>query len=469
MCYRFRSESSSFVQCPLTGSAPVPNMFTSTLCGNLRTEETITSDFPQSDDLPMGNAEMSFTSGSNLVHRSNTTDRLNNVPVKRSSLQSEHNSQNKQPRRNSHGENTQNVTYIHGILPKTDPLLQAADLIPSPTLPQILSPNLDLNKGKTYSQHTGFLLNTRTDNYQDSLTECFSDTGSGLNQAINSQIIKETFSGYSSSSPQASFLPQSETSPQIDTAASLKDTSSSFTATTTGTQQGVYSLSSSSEGHCTLEQPGSKENLFSTGAGDLPDVHVPILLEPNDISNIKISSSTTINSNRFINNQSYQTVYSLHESLTSTSTQQCVHDSGSRPAAPSQPEAQMQALAQQANLHAHPHHHPSSPPHILTPDRDPDICQPMAIREEIRLTPQIQGPPLPTPPSPLPRAQTESLPQGKASTYVPTCFTRPLSRATVMEGSPVTLEVEVTGESKPTLTWWVAYNQLHNNTQALDY
>lgn len=87
----------------------------------------------------------------------------------------------------------------------------------------------------------------------------------------------------------------------------------------------------------------------------------------------------------------------------------------------------------------------------------------MAIREEIRLTPQIQGPPLPAPPHP----QAESLPQGKASKPGPPRFTRPLSRATVMEGSPVTLEVEVVGQPEPKLTWWVAYNQLHNNTQAL--
>lgn len=37
-------------------------------------------------------------------------------------------------------------------------------------------------------------------------------------------------------------------------------------------------------------------------------------------------------------------------------------------------------------------------------------------------------------------------------------FSRLLSNVTVMEGSPVTLEVEVTGYPEPTLTWWVAYN-----------
>ncbi|KFO86634.1 Coiled-coil domain-containing protein 141, partial [Buceros rhinoceros silvestris] len=37
-------------------------------------------------------------------------------------------------------------------------------------------------------------------------------------------------------------------------------------------------------------------------------------------------------------------------------------------------------------------------------------------------------------------------------------FSQLLSNKTVMEGSPVTLEVEVSGFPEPTLTWWVAYN-----------
>lgn len=37
-------------------------------------------------------------------------------------------------------------------------------------------------------------------------------------------------------------------------------------------------------------------------------------------------------------------------------------------------------------------------------------------------------------------------------------FSRLQSNVTVVEGSPVTLEVEVTGFPEPTLTWWVAYN-----------
>lgn len=38
-------------------------------------------------------------------------------------------------------------------------------------------------------------------------------------------------------------------------------------------------------------------------------------------------------------------------------------------------------------------------------------------------------------------------------------FSQLLSNKTVMEGSPVTLEVEVTGFPEPTLTWWVACNK----------
>lgn len=38
-------------------------------------------------------------------------------------------------------------------------------------------------------------------------------------------------------------------------------------------------------------------------------------------------------------------------------------------------------------------------------------------------------------------------------------FSQLLSNKTVMEGSPVTLEVEVSGFPEPTLTWWVAYNE----------
>ncbi|KAI9534579.1 hypothetical protein NQZ68_012812, partial [Dissostichus eleginoides] len=231
------------------------------------------------------------------------------------------------------------------------------------------------------------------------------DSGSGLDQDVpSSQTSKEALSD---SMPQSS--------------KTVKDT--------------VYCQPSPSNSHCTLTQVSSKfrsqrESTLSQGGSGVPEVHASNIPEPNSISNI------------FSNK--HQTVYSLHEPLTSSCTQQCVHDPGITPAAPPLPQPEPQALA---HLHVTPL---SSPPHLLMPDQDPTICQPMTIREEIRLTPQIQGPSLP---APVPQAQAESLPQGKASHPGPPCFTRPLSRATVMEGSPVTLEVEVMALHEPTLTW----------------
>lgn len=171
-----------------------------------------------------------------------------------------------------------------------------------------------------------------------------------------------------------------------------------------------------------------------------------------------------------VNNKrwSLHTVRSLHESLTSSPVHQCAPSPSisSRSSVQSADPPHSQALSHPANLHVPP---TSSSIHPLTPPRDPDICQPMFVCEGIRLTPQIQGPPLPPPPrppSPPPQAQTDSLLLGMVPRPGPLCFTRPLSQAIVMEGSPVTLEVEVERTPEPRLTWWVAYNHLHGNTQA---
>ncbi|KAJ0005749.1 hypothetical protein NQD34_015643 [Periophthalmus magnuspinnatus] len=135
-------------------------------------------------------------------------------------------------------------------------------------------------------------------------------------------------------------------------------------------------------------------------------------------------------------NPSCNTTTNTKQNNHQTSTQQCVHDSGfsSQLAAPPLPEAKVKALPQQANMHVTPTF--TSHQLLLTPDQDPDICQPCTIREEIRLTPQIKGP------SVSPHDQDEC-----------SCSTKPVSKATVMGGSPVTLEVEVTGQPEPTLTW----------------
>ncbi|XP_028847687.1 coiled-coil domain-containing protein 141 isoform X2 [Denticeps clupeoides] len=109
----------------------------------------------------------------------------------------------------------------------------------------------------------------------------------------------------------------------------------------------------------------------------------------------------------------HQTFYSVHESL--TKTQQCVHE----------PDSGRGAVPRAGNLHV-----PQSP---LTTEQDPDVCKPTAIREEIRLSTS--------------RAMGSPAHQGPN-------FTKAMSNATVMEGSPVTLEVEVTGFPEPTLTWF---------------
>ena len=355
----------------------------------------------------------------------------------------------------------------HHTLPKAGSNLrstQESSLSQTESLPQMdpvssqaqgfaQSPNLtDFVLLKDKIQNTGSLKSCATclqNIPQDSnLPKAYPDSRSGLDEDI----------------------PSSKTSREIPSV-SIAQSSGQPTATDV-TQQTINCQSSPPNNHC--NRPQASRNLMpqqgsplSQGSEGQPEAHAPHSYRPS-ISNISISNSPITSSNRFSSKQSHQTVYSLRESLTSDNTQQCVHDPGmipsspAKPTAPPQTEFQTQALPQQANLHVTPL---SSPPHLLTPGQDPNICQPMAIREEIRLTPQIQGPSLPAPPTPS-QAQTESLPQGKASKPGPPCITRPLSRATVMEGSPVTLEVEVAGHPEPTLTWWVAYNQLHNNTQA---
>lgn len=163
----------------------------------------------------------------------------------------------------------------------------------------------------------------------------------------------------------------------------------------------------------------------------------PVPLEPNRVSSV---SSSEIRSRSCRRQQAVNSPSNL------TCSQQSVHDprmTSSSPALSTTTVApQTVILAQRSHLHDRPN---PSPPPLLTPD----VCQPVAVREEIRLTPQIKGPPLLVPsPAALP------------------CWTRPLSRAAVMEGTPVILEVEVSPQPKPTLTWWVAYNEPHSNTQA---
>lgn len=75
----------------------------------------------------------------------------------------------------------------------------------------------------------------------------------------------------------------------------------------------------------------------------------------------------------------------------------------------------------------------------LSPLTDPAPCRPAIVREEVRLLSGSQ-----VVPDLLGHARN---------------FSKLLSNAKVMEGSPVTLEVEVVGSPVPTLTWWETYNE----------
>lgn len=117
-----------------------------------------------------------------------------------------------------------------------------------------------------------------------------------------------------------------------------------------------------------------------------------------------------------------ETHYSVHESH--TETQKCVHDS---------------SLGQYNAVRANNTH--ATPTPLTT---ESDLCKPTAIREEIK------------------RASSKKV-MGKLESNPGPNFSKPLSNATVMEGSPVTLEVEVTGFPEPTLTWFKNGHKLAND------
>ncbi|XP_062312732.1 coiled-coil domain-containing protein 141 isoform X2 [Osmerus eperlanus] len=159
-----------------------------------------------------------------------------------------------------------------------------------------------------------------------------------------------------------------------------------------------------------LPQGTADSSSFPTGSsshnqGLQPKCGLPGASLPPDPASLPLGTSR----------QFHQTLYSLHESV--TEIQECVHD----PCVPRGAAASVRPC----NTHA--------PPSSLTTEQDPDVCRPMAIREEIRLP-------------------SASRAMGSLAAQGP-CLTRPLASATVVEGSPVTLEVEVTGYPEPTLTW----------------
>ncbi|XP_035392326.1 coiled-coil domain-containing protein 141 isoform X1 [Electrophorus electricus] len=122
----------------------------------------------------------------------------------------------------------------------------------------------------------------------------------------------------------------------------------------------------------------------------------------------------------------HQTLYSMHESR--TETQECVHE----------PVLAQNPTAQAGNMHA--------PPKPLTPEQEQKSRRPTAVREEIR------------------RAGASRAVENLAATHGPDFF-KHLSNATVMEGSPVTLEVEVTGFPEPSLTWFKNGQKVHSDTE----
>lgn len=120
----------------------------------------------------------------------------------------------------------------------------------------------------------------------------------------------------------------------------------------------------------------------------------------------------------------FETLYSVHESH--PEMQKCLHDSSTSQCHSARPN----------NMHATP-----TP---LTTEQDSDLCKPTAIREEIRLV-------------------SSKKVMGKLAGGTGPNFSKPLSNATVMEGSPVTLEVEVNGFPEPTLTWFKNGHKLAND------
>ncbi|XP_058509205.1 golgin subfamily B member 1-like [Solea solea] len=473
---RFRSESISFVQSPLTVPAP------SFLSSSLRTEETTVNKFSDTADQSLTTAEP------DPGHKDNATDSSSNKDNVFPETEP-------QVIPGNQGKNTIKVLIKNETLPQADSVPHPAALSqihipPKSTYGQVQTLN-DVQVDKAPSQSHRFLKcgtnSTETATFcQDKrLTQIF--PGTKLHSPVTQQTFKvqtspsDTFSsshvshlkrplsqsktflktdqipqtrGFapsltdSASHKVGSLLQDSGLLESLKTSTILTQDSQSYTdcrsgldqrepsswtsnetptvdlpQSTTTTPSVVYCRCSPSENipqSCTSSR--SKQDSSSSCGSNVQASH------PTDPSSIRSTRSQQI----------HPTLHSHHEPVTSTCTQQCVHDPGMTPSSPAKPTAHTKALAQQAIPHVTT---PSSPSHLLT--SDPDICLPLSIREEIRLTPQIQGPPLPAPP----------LPQGKASKAGPSCFTRPLSRATVMEGSPVTLEVEVTRHPEPTLTW----------------
>ncbi|XP_010878421.2 coiled-coil domain-containing protein 141 isoform X2 [Esox lucius] len=135
----------------------------------------------------------------------------------------------------------------------------------------------------------------------------------------------------------------------------------------------------------------------------------------------------------------HQNVCSLHES-SFTEMRECVHDQSS-PLVTGCSAPAATATARSPNTHATPL---TTAVTRTDQGQDPDLGKPAAIREEIRL--------------PVTSRSVGSAQAGQG----PPHFSKLLSSSTVVEGSPVTLEVEVAGFPEPTLTWFKSGEKLTN-------
>lgn len=491
-CHRFRSESKSFLQSPST--VPEPRLFTSTLCTVLKTGESSTNNLTQSTVLSQGSSDLKPPPEYNLVQGSNLPDGFNDVPQRRNaSLTTVQDlSQNLHAQSfggldpdlhswstsagdtGSHGpsNSSQSTTDISKTVSSTKLLCGSENKIQQDTK-SIKCPKDTTSQMDRLTKTNTSLITQQNSDFRslflfNNLVETKASTSSlrGTNpqsdpvsKAEDSTHLQDTDSLASSETTiKDSANPQDMNLLQLSTCSrsgpgwaatpfQTKSRDGSLMTTSGVTQQTVFSQSPPSDRFCSNQAiKGQREGHMDS----LSQSKVP--KQTTSVNNFGICSSR----------RSLHTVRPLHEFLASSSALQSVHGPsiGSRSQVQLTDPPQTRALTHPANLHATP---TPSPFHLLTSPKDPDVCQPMVVREEIRLTPQIQGPPVSAPPS---QVQARTLPWGKGSRPGPPCFTRPLSRATVMEGFPVTLEVEVMGNPEPWLTWWVAYNRLHGNTQA---
>ncbi|XP_036065446.1 uncharacterized protein ccdc141 isoform X2 [Oryzias melastigma] len=460
---RFKSESSSLVQSPLT--LPASRLFTSTLCTTLTTSE-IRSDII-SKNRPIGSPKPSL----DVVKPSDCSLDIN-VPETRSAPP---------PRKTKSTPTPEALNLNHTCLqPLNDPDSDLHKVRIHPenvgfnncTCPQFLNDQeIFLNQDRktshnpreatpeedTVPRSTSSDLQQNILDYHSNVEPCTSTITHESSCLTQAKKIAESHNSTTSNSKDQN----SSTNVTQSSKAALQIHLPQSTGSRSGLVQKVLPFQNEASADCTprtkscttattvikhsVEGKTSPEDIIKSNKSldhNIRDSQMPYVHSSPEC----VSSTSVCSSKRFSTEQSLQTVCSLNESVSTIHAQHCVHgpsmshSSPAKPATPPQPEAQTQALSQQVN----PHVSCPAPPHSLTPHRDPDVCLPIAIREEIRLTPQIKGP-----------SSTPGSPR----------FTRPLSQTAMIEGSPVMLEVEVMGHQEPMLTWWVAYNHLHANTE----